>query len=212
MKGRAALGVLHHTRNPCERGIWYEIITSTRTALAAKSVQGRPRHRAEGLKITLWALQTKVHCFPALWCQDHKVSTVTEVQKQTLSFGEKVNLLLIFSYPFPISLMVPALGHTGNEKVAGVFVHFYLNFILYWKMALLNQSIISGRNLTPRDPRRNRNLLESAISREEIENAVSHLPSGKALTPDGFNSVLQVLRRTSVSLNGSAVSPLSELQ
>lgn len=50
------------------------------------------------------------------------------------------------------------------------------------------------------------------ISREEIENAVSHLPSGKALRPDGFGSVLLVLSRTSGSVAASAVSPLPELQ
>lgn len=62
------------------------------------------------------------------------MSTVTEVQKQTLRFREKVNLLLILSYPFPVSPMVPVLGDMGIEKVTGYFVHFYLNFILPWKM------------------------------------------------------------------------------
>jgi len=79
VKDRAALEVLYHMRNPCERGIWYKMITSSRTAVAAKSVQGWPRHRAESLKITLQALQAKFHCFPASWGQTHKVSTVTEM-------------------------------------------------------------------------------------------------------------------------------------
>jgi len=54
--------------------------------------------------------------------------------------------------------------------------------------------------------------LEAVTSREEMENAVSYLPSGKAPRADGFSSVLRVLLRTSGSLNASAASPLPELQ